>query len=94
MPGEAGAAVAESLESQRLGKLHRLDVLAAAVAIDQPLGPSCRLLHGIAGVTASARNPKRPQIPWILLVGKSESSILLLGKIGYGLLSFSKLRCS
>ena len=37
MPGELGLA-AEILEGERLLELHRLDVVAAAVAIDDALG--------------------------------------------------------
>src|SRR5581483_11892178 len=37
MPGEARLAVAQVLKRQGLGKLHRLDIIAAAVTINQTL---------------------------------------------------------
>src|SRR6185437_16074011 len=67
-PGHAGAA-ADIVEDDSLAELHRLDVFAAAVAIDDALGrhdlvegDAVLIVAAIGAVHDEAPNPARPQI--------------------------------
>src|SRR5580692_10192981 len=61
-PGDAGAASAQVLEHDSLAELHRLDVVAAAVAVDDALGRH-DLLEGDAVLIVAAIRTVHDETP-------------------------------
>src|ERR1700730_3109053 len=61
-PGDAGAAAAEVLEHDSLAERHRLDVVAAAVAVDDALWRH-DLLEGDAVLIVAAVRPMHDEAP-------------------------------